>query len=33
MNAYYVEVHKFEKYFHGLRLHHVTHDLNAMADY
>jgi ribonuclease HI len=32
MDAYYAEVHKLEKHFQGLEIHHVVRDLNVAVD-
>jgi DNA-binding transcriptional regulator YiaG len=32
MDAYCTEVHKLEKHFQGLEIHHMTQDLNVTAD-
>ena len=32
MDAYCTEVHKLEKHFQGLEIHHVVRDLNVVAD-
>lgn len=32
MGIDYVEVYKLEKLFHGLEFHHVTHDINVVAN-
>jgi hypothetical protein len=32
MDAYIMEIHKLEKNFSGLEIHHVVHDNNVGAD-